>query len=94
MTNAERKRSARYGVGPEKYDQMVIAQQGLCAICGSACPTGRSLAIDHDHKTGEVRGLLCMDCNTAIGKFGDDPNKLLAAAAYLLQYKDVLRGAN
>lgn len=77
------KRLRKFGVSREQYVEMHDAQQGVCAICGRPCPTGRSLAVDHDHSTGRVRGLLCMPCNTAIGQMGDDPERLVAAASYL-----------
>lgn len=73
---------------PEEYQALHDAQNGLCAICSlpeTATSRGRTLmlAVDHDHVTGEVRGLLCMQCNTALGKFKDDPSLLEAASAYL-----------
>jgi hypothetical protein len=52
-----------------------------CIICGES--QERQLAIDHDHKTGEVRGALCMRCNIGIGQFRDDPELLRLAALYL-----------
>jgi hypothetical protein len=63
---------------------MRLHQDGKCAICQRDIPAeGRSRHIDHDPKTGAVRGLLCPACNTGLGKFRDDPDVLLAAAAYL-----------
>lgn len=69
---------------------MVEAQDGLCAICGRpettrSCASGepRRLSVDHDHVTGQVRGLLCHGCNVAIGHFGDDVEVLLSAVRYL-----------
>ena len=72
----------KYGVTRKDYDTMLVAQAGVCAICGKA-ENGKRLAIDHCHKTGEVRGLLCALCNTAIGKLNDDPELLERAAMYL-----------
>jgi len=69
---------------------MLEAQGGVCKLCSK--PETRvnpqtggvsRLAVDHCHKTGVVRGLLCLDCNTGLGKFGDDPTLLLKAVEYL-----------
>lgn len=91
MTEAEKQRNRdsqrrhrirQYkGMTPERYEEMVLEQQGLCAACGDR---PRRLCIDHDHTTGEVRRLLCADCNAGIGLFRDDPGRLLAAALYLM----------
>lgn len=69
-------------------DGLVVAQHRKCAICqesgvGRGRAGYRPLAVDHDHKTGAVRGLLCYSCNVALGHFRDDPARLEAAAAYL-----------
>ena len=66
-----------------EYDRMVEAQGGLCAICEQP-PSGKrpTLHVDHKHG-GDVRALLCGNCNTGIGKLGDDPMRLMRAAAYL-----------
>lgn len=82
----------KYGLTEEGYESLLADQHGGCAICGateSAHTHGRPcrLAVDHDHTTGKVRGLLCSRCNQAIGKFGDDPEMLRAAAAYLDRHK-------
>lgn len=81
----------RYGITSARYDALLAAQNGGCAICGRACSTGRMLAVDHDHaccpgatSCGRcVRGLLCNSCNHAIGKFEDSPAWLRAAANYV-----------
>lgn len=77
-----------YGITPEQYDQMFREQGGLCAICGlegkKTLATQRfALHVDHDHKTGKVRGLLCHNCNTILGNAGDSPDVLVKAIAYL-----------
>ena len=73
-----------YQITLDEYNQMFAEQEGCCAICGThECSTGKSLAVDHDHKTGKVRGLLCANCNTAIGKLNDDEDTILRAADYL-----------
>ena len=67
---------------------MLEKQGGVCAICQRperkvVRGTIASLAVDHSHSTGEVRGLLCSSCNTALGLFGDDPARLSQAIAYI-----------
>lgn len=64
------------------YQAMSITQGGACAICGYR-PEVKPLVIDHNHRTGEVRGLLCNDCNTGLGALGDHPEILRRAAVYL-----------
>lgn len=81
----------RYGVTPEWLAETFDAQGGVCAACGRPETKTfrgqiRMLAIDHDHETGEVRGLLCSACNTSIGLFGDDVGRIEAAALYLENY--------
>lgn len=62
-----------------------IEQLGRCAICGTLEEDvpGKRLHLDHDHQSGRVRGLLCTNCNTGLGQFKDDPERLLAAIRYL-----------
>jgi hypothetical protein len=88
----ENKLRKAFGISLTEYDQMLEAQGGVCAICHKACKSGRELAVDHDHETGEVRALLCMNCNRAIGWLQDNPDLVMAAADYLLRYRNVLRG--
>jgi len=80
----------RFGLESGEYDRMFKAQNGVCAICKQPewvmhRSTGRvfSLGVDHDHETGAIRGLLCVNCNKAIGHAHDDPQRLRAAADYL-----------
>lgn len=79
----------------EQYQAMIDAQDNKCGICKKeeTCIDGRSkdkrirrLSIDHCHRTGKVRGLLCHSCNTAIGKFKDDVELLHQAIAYITQH--------
>lgn len=77
-----------YGLTPEKYQYLLSQQNGNCAICKNPPNirlNGRikSLAVDHDHKSNKVRGLLCDRCNRALGLFGDDLIILQDAIAYL-----------
>lgn len=76
-------RVRRYGLTTDGHATLVRSQQGSCAICGFTPRDGRELVIDHNHGTDEVRGLLCGKCNTALGMFGDDPERIEAAAEYL-----------
>lgn len=72
-----------YGITLEDYDDLMDKQANGCAICGEPCKSGKYLAVDHDHETGEVRGLLCASHNVGLGMFGDDPVLLAAAIEYL-----------
>ena len=74
---------SRFGLTVDAYDAMVNVQGGVCAICREQCASGMRLSVDHDHMTGEVRGLLCKICNVAIGHLKDDPELLRRAAEYL-----------
>jgi len=74
----------QYGITLEDYETLLIHQGGGCAICQTeGCSTGYKLAVDHDHENGVVRGLLCMSCNTALGRLNDSTELLLRAVAYL-----------
>lgn len=68
----------KYGLSIEDLDNLK-KEQKICAACGKDKP----LVVDHDHKTGIVRGLLCVKCNQGLGCFEDDPLALRGAAAYL-----------
>ena len=71
-----------YGMTPEEYSALLERQAGRCAICRKP-PQTRRLAVDHDHKTGHIRGLLCPRCNRCIGLFQDRLDLLQRAASYL-----------
>jgi len=80
----------KFGMGLGDYGEMFRAQNGVCAICEKEewvahKKTGRvfSLGVDHDHATGAVRGLLCVNCNKILGHAHDDIDKLRAAIRYL-----------
>jgi hypothetical protein len=79
------KQKKAHGVTPEFYSKMIATQHGRCAICGRDLSTlpPKKVHIDHDHKTGIVRGILCHWCNLGIGKFKDDPSALRRAFAYI-----------
>jgi hypothetical protein len=69
----------KYGLTPEERDEMIASQIGACVI-SLAAP---AVHVDHCHSTGKVRGVLCFNCNSAIGLLGDDPDTVRRAAAYL-----------
>jgi hypothetical protein len=69
-------------VRPEVYDALFEAQGGVCALCGRPPSEQRALDLDHDHKTMEVRGLLCWSCNKALPD-GKTPDWMRRAADYL-----------
>lgn len=71
-----------YGLSLDDYNQMFIAQGGVCAVCLNP-PVKKRLSVDHDHQTGKVRGLLCASCNFGIGRFKDNADYLERAAMYL-----------
>ena len=74
-----------FGISLEGYNDYFIRQEGKCAICGIHQKDLKSkLAVDHDHKTYKVRGLLCYKCNLALGFLHDDPNLTQKATQYLL----------
>jgi Recombination endonuclease VII len=71
----------RYGISAKEFDELVATQGGGCAICGKEEPEH----VDHDHLTGEVRGVLCFNCNGGLGQFRDSTDFLRSAATYLEQ---------
>jgi hypothetical protein len=73
----------KFGLTTEEYNRTLEQQGGACALCESAPTPGISLHVDHDHGTGEIRGLLCMRCNNALGLFREDPDLLKRAARYV-----------
>lgn len=89
----QKSRLAKYSITSAEFDAMLITQDGRCAICRKAerivRRTGKPLrlAVDHDHKTGKIRGLLCAHCNQAIGKLDDDPKLIRAAADYIDRHR-------
>jgi hypothetical protein len=76
-----------FGIGLDDYQRMLSEQDGKCAICRTDSNRGRAFAVDHDHATGEIRGLLCSDCNTGIGLLKDEPELLAKAIQYLQSHK-------
>ena len=74
-----------YGIGTAEFDEMLAAQGGACAICGTTVWGGKHKTphVDHDHATGRIRGILCHGCNTGLGSFGDSPERMRLAIRYL-----------
>jgi hypothetical protein len=92
------KRQWTYGLTPEQFAQKLADQEGRCEICATELQfavhrnrdgsiRGSATCIDHCHKTGTVRGLICSGCNKGLGLFKDDPERLRAAMAYLAKYQ-------
>lgn len=76
-----------YNITEEEYNAMLKEQNGVCAICGKEDVRGKRLSIDHDHKTGKVRGLLCGNCNLGLGALGDEVIIIEKSLKYLYSFK-------
>jgi len=79
----ERHLRSKYGISEEARAALEEAQGGVCAVCQKPSYSGRRLHVDHDHKTGKVRGLLCATCNWFLGKVDRDPE----IASRLITYR-------
>lgn len=85
----------KYGIGHADYDRMLADQNGRCALCGTDAPGSHTrgkgeskfFVVDHDHKTGAIRDLLCFKCNSGIGQLEDSIELLEAAVAYLKKHQ-------
>lgn len=80
---SDRKKRFGPGMTAEVFADMLSTQRGKCAICGGTNASERALSIDHDHRTGSIRGLLCSNCNVGLGFFRDAPELLEKAIGYL-----------
>lgn len=80
----------RYNLSQAAYLDMLAQQGGVCAICRTPPTDARPLCVDHCHKSGSVRKLLCDRCNRGLGAFRDNPEILRAALEYLAAYRDTL----
>jgi len=76
-----------YNLTIKDYDKLLAFQNGRCAVCYSL-PNGRRLSVDHDHATGEIRGLLCQNCNFMLGFANDSIDLLATAINYLERFAD------
>jgi len=83
------KRASELGITDEEYERLLAEQEGGCAICGNP-PKTRRLSVDHNHRTGKVRGLLCFRCNRALPTYATS-EWLRQAFAYVLrdEYPDL-----
>ena len=73
----------RYNINLVHFDQRLESQGGVCALCGRPPTSGKPFVVDHNHQTGQIRGLIHRQCNIALGALGDDP---VQAAEMLLRY--------
>jgi len=85
-TLRDKRLRGKYGITEMDYGKMLKAQKGKCAICGRP-PKKILLAVDHDHKTKHVRGLLCFRCNYGLPWFSSNERILAKAAAYIWRSK-------
>ena len=88
LSKKNSKLKQNYGITLEQYNQMFAEQKGLCAICGKKETTKnqyglRQLSVDHNHNTGQVRSLLCSNCNLLLGCAKDNKEILIKAILYL-----------
>ncbi len=95
----ERALKDSFGIDLREYEDMLIAQKGCCAICNKRETMKRkgkdvALAVDHCHKTGQVRGLLCTACNKGLGQFEDNQVSLSNAISYLAKHKEKKKNTN
>jgi hypothetical protein len=82
----------KYGLTPEEFDAILASQGGRCGICRSKSPKSArngTWCVDHDHVTGQVRGLLCNLCNRAVGMLQDDPKIIRAAVRYVERHRQM-----
>ena len=83
----QRHLKTRYGISLEQYNEMLKSQNSQCAICRTHQSTLKTcLAVDHCHKTNQIRGILCSSCNTGIGHLKDDIKILEKAILYLKEH--------
>ena len=82
----------KFGITADEYDEMHRSQDGVCAICGKPEEMSNQyglmrLAVDHNHETGKVRGLLCMKCNRSLGMLGEDIGIMRKMIEYIKEKK-------
>jgi len=82
----ERTKERRYGLTQIEFDKMLVDQNNRCKICSSEFISTKHTHIDHCHDTNRVRGLLCNNCNLALGQFNDNTDNMDNAIKYLNRY--------
>lgn len=82
--------ASRIRVSKSEYEEMLARQGGVCAICNKR-QVSRRLAVDHDHETGQIRGLLCLRCNQALGRFEWSDTVLSNLISYVLRFQQARR---
>lgn len=87
----------KYGLTVEEYQARLVAQNGVCVICGkppkeNGQRAAARLHVDHDHVTGQNRDLICLNCNRGLGYFKDDPALMRAAAEYIERHRATMKG--
>lgn len=90
-TNKKYNRWKKYGITDEQYQSKRLEQNYSCALClkhETDNHQSKALAVDHDHATGQIRDLLCRECNIALGYFKDDPDLILKAYEYLMRHRN------
>ena len=86
LASAYRARLRQYGISEEQHLHIIEQAGGACEICLVRPPNPLRLSIDHDHKTGSVRGVLCCNCNAGIGMFKEAEDRLMSAIEYLRKH--------
>lgn len=86
-----------YGLTPDQYSALLSRQAGVCAACrkpetawSKRANRLKMLSVDHNHKTGKVRGLLCSACNSALGYAREDPERLVGLARYIWMARETV----
>lgn len=85
MASRESNLKHRYGITLVDYNEMLLKQNCRCKICDTE---SSGLVVDHCHSSGDVRGLLCKNCNVGLGYFKDNPERIEKAAQYLIETKN------
>ena len=90
--DCRKRKYKQYNITLADYDRMFEEQDGNCKICG-LMEINKRLAVDHDHKTGKVRGLLCTRCNVTLGRIEENQETLWNMIEYLKEHENKLEGA-